>query len=141
MQSAVIHLVDDDAGVRRTLARLLASGGYSVRAYSSGEELLDAADTLEGRCIIVDVDMPGTNGFAVHRALLDRSIDIPVMLMTGSGDLTLLALQAGVAYFLQKPFARSELLSVLDQLCDHRSINEALAPSRSEPAPLRRRHV
>lgn len=117
MNTGLIHLVDDDAGVRGTLSRLLVSGGYSVRAYASGSELLDSAEMLEGGCIILDVDMPGADGFAVHRALLDRSIDIPVMLMTGAGDLTLLALKAGVAYFLQKPFGRSELLSVLDQLC------------------------
>lgn len=141
MEQAVIHLVDDDAGVRGTLARLLVSGGYSVKAYASGEELLDAADALEGGCIILDVDMPGTDGFAVHRALLDRSIDIPVMLMTGSGDLTLLALRAGVAYFLQKPFGRSELLAVLDQLCERPCLNEALAPAPADRVPRLRRHV
>lgn len=112
----MVHLVDDDAGVRGTLARLVASGGYEVTLYASGRELLDAADGLDGGCILLDVDMPGADGFAVHRALTERSIKVPVVLMTGSGDLTVLALKAGVADFLQKPFGRAELLSVLDHL-------------------------
>jgi two-component system response regulator FixJ len=117
VNTQLIHLVDDDPCVRGTLERLLASGGYSVRTYHSGDALLDVADNLQGRCVILDVDMPGTDGFAVHRALAERSIDMPVVLMTGSGDLSLLALKAGVACFMQKPFGRGELLSVLDNLC------------------------
>jgi two-component system response regulator FixJ len=122
VNTELIHLVDDDAGVRGMLERLLVSGGYSVRTYPSGEALLDVAEDLQGRCVILDVDMPGTDGFAVHRALAERSIDIPVVLMTGSGDLSLLALKAGVACFMQKPFGRGELLSVLDNLRAHSCI-------------------
>jgi two-component system response regulator FixJ len=117
MGKALIHLVDDDAAVRGTIARLLASGGYGVREYASGEELLDALDGLEDDgCILLDINMPGTDGFAVKKALVDLSIDLPVVMMTGSGDLTLLAWKAGVAGFIPKPFGRSEILSVLDQV-------------------------
>jgi len=122
----MVHLVDDDAGVRGTLARLVASGGYEVAVYASGRELLDAADALDGGCILLDVDMPGADGFAVHRALTERSIKVPVVLMTGSGDLTVLALKAGVADFLQKPFGRAELLSVLDHLTVPCSVEASL---------------
>jgi two-component system response regulator FixJ len=127
VNTELIHLVDDDAGVRGTLERLLVSGGYSVRTYPSGQALLDVADDLQGRCVILDVDMPGADGFAVHRALAERSIDIPVVLMTGSGDLSLLAFKAGVACFMQKPFGRDELLAVLDKLCGHSSFECVLA--------------
>jgi two-component system response regulator FixJ len=112
---ALIHLVDDDAMVRGTLARLLVSGGYTVREYGSGEELLEAAEALDGY-VLLDINMPEPDGFAVKKALADRSIDVPVIMMTGSGDLAVLALKAGVAEFMQKPFGRGELLSVLDQL-------------------------
>ena len=112
----LVHLVDDDAGVRATLARLLASGGYSVREYGSGSELLAAADSIDGGCVLLDINMPDPDGFAVHRHLCERSIDAPVIMMTGSGDLTVLAFKSGAADFLQKPFGRCELLSVLDQL-------------------------
>lgn len=117
MADSVVHLVDDDPGVRGTLARLIASGGYDVRSYASGAELLDAADAIGGGCIVLDINMPHVDGFAVHRALRDRAIDAPVVMMTGSGDLTVLALKAGVDEFLQKPFGRRELLDVIDQLC------------------------
>lgn len=116
MGKAMVHLVDDDDGVRATLARLLLSGGYSVREYSSGDELLDSAEALQGGYVLLDIDMPGADGFAVHKALTERSIDIPVIMMTGSGDLTVLALKAGAADFMQKPFGRGEILSVLAQL-------------------------
>jgi two-component system response regulator FixJ len=113
---ALVHLVDDDAGVRATLARLLATGGHQVHEYASGLELLNAAETLDRGCILLDVDMPGADGFAVHQALRDRSVRLPVIMMTGGGDLTILALKAGVSEFIQKPFGRSELLAILDQL-------------------------
>lgn len=111
-----VHLVDDDASVRATLARLLRSGGYFVSEYQSGEELLASAGSLISGFILLDINMPGEDGFAVHRALADRSVTLPVIMMTGSGDLTVLALKAGASEFMQKPFGRSEILSVLDQL-------------------------
>lgn len=116
MVERVVHLVDDHVEVRKTLARLLQSGGYAVREYRSGAELLAATKSLTDGCILLDIDMPGQDGFAVQRALRDQSIRLPVVLMTGSGDLTVLALKAGAADFMQKPFGRSELLTVLDQL-------------------------
>jgi two-component system response regulator FixJ len=104
--------------VRGTLARLLASGGYEVRQYASGAELIGAAHALDGGTVLLDVDMPEPDSFAVTRLLAERSIDVPVVMMTGAGDLTLLALRAGVAQFMQKPFGRTELLSVLDALSE-----------------------
>jgi len=111
-----IHLVDDDPAVRSALVRLLSSGGYSVRAYGSGAELIAAADTLTEGCILLDINMPEQNGFAVTEALAEHAIELPVVMMTGTGDLTLLAWKAGVSAFIPKPFGRSEILSVLDQL-------------------------
>ena len=116
MDKGLVHLVDDDAGVRGTLARLLESGGYRVRQYASGSELLEASDAIAGGCVLLDINMPEPDGFAVKRALAERSVDVPVVMMTGSGDLTVLALKSGAADFLQKPFDRCELLTVLDQL-------------------------
>lgn len=116
MAGPLVHLVDDDATVRGMLARLLVSGGYSVREYESGAELLDACDALNGGYVLLDINMPEPDGFAVTRALADRSIDVPIIMMTGSGDLTILAMRAGVAQFMQKPFGRGELLEALDEL-------------------------
>ena len=116
MAERTVHLVDDDTEVRTMLARLLRSGGYTVKEYQSGTELLAAAKSLTDGYILLDVDMPGMDGFAVQRALREQSIRLPVILMTGGGDLTVLAFKAGAADFMQKPFGRSELLTVLDQL-------------------------
>ena len=114
--SFLIHLVDDDDAVRTTLARLLNLSGYGVREYASGAELLEAADELKGGCVLLDLNMPVADGIAVYQALKDRSIDVPVILMTGAGDLAVSELRAEVAGVIQKPFRRVELLSMLESL-------------------------
>jgi two-component system response regulator FixJ len=116
VHKTVVHLVEDDPALRATLTRLIESGGYSVRQYCSGADLLQSAGSIEGDCILLDINMPEPDGFAVQRALVARGIKTPVILMTGSGDLTLLALKAGASDFMQKPFDRGELLSVLDEI-------------------------
>lgn len=116
MDKGLIHLVDDDPTVRATLVRLLVSGGYKVREYVSGAALIAAADSLGDGCILLDINMPEPDGFAVVKALTERDVALPVVMMTGSGDLTLLAWKAGVSAFIPKPFGRSEILSVLDQI-------------------------
>lgn len=115
VSNLLVHLVDDDDAVRTTLARLLDLSGYAVREYASGAELLDAADGLEGGCILLDLNMPGADGLAVRQALNDRSIDIPVIIMTGAGD-SVPPLEGGVASVIRKPFPRAELISLLDRI-------------------------
>ncbi|SRR5258705_1217871 len=116
LSDSLVHLVDDDDAVRTTLARLLVLSGYEVREYASGAELLDAADGLEGGCILLDLNMPEADGLAVHQALKDRSINIPVILMTGAGVLPDSPLDVGIAGVIQKPFRRAELMSLLDRI-------------------------
>ena len=116
MSLQLVHLVEDDSVVRAMLTRLLESAGYTVASYESGRALLDAIDTLKSGCILLDVRMPEPDGFAVRSALARRGVDLPVVMMSGSGDLTLLARNAGARDFMQKPFGRAELLSVLGQL-------------------------
>jgi two-component system response regulator FixJ len=115
----LVHLVEDDATVRAMLTRLLESAGYAVRPYESGRALIDAIGTagagLEQGLILLDVRMPEPDGFAVRSALVRRGVELPVVMMSGSGDLTLLARQAGASDFMQKPFGRAELLDVLGQ--------------------------
>lgn len=115
MEKGLVHLVDDDIAVRGTLARLLQSGGYRVHEYASGTELLAAANRLAEGCILLDIRMPEPDGFAVKKILASKSVDLPVIMMTGGGDLGMLALKAGVVELMLKPFGRSELLAVIDQ--------------------------
>jgi two-component system, LuxR family, response regulator FixJ len=112
----VVHLVEDDSALRATLTRLIESGGYSVKQYSSGSELLRSASSIKEGCILLDINMPEPDSFSLQRALVARGIKTPVILMTGSGNLTLLALRAEAADFMQKPFGRRELLSVLGDI-------------------------
>lgn len=116
--SKLVHLVDDDEAVRRSFARLLEFSGYEVKEYASGAQLLEAADGLDGLCILLDLNMPELDGFAITSKLAERSIGLPVVMMTGAGDLTLPALPAGVAHLLQKPFRRGELVAVLESLSE-----------------------
>ena len=115
MEKGLVHLVDDDSAVRGTLARLLNSGGYRVREYASGAELIAAANRLCEGCILLDINMPEPDGFAVTKILASKAVDLPVIMMTGGGDLSVLAWKAGVAELMLKPFGRSELLAVLEQ--------------------------
>ena len=125
MDKGIIHLVDDDSCVRGTLARLLVSGGYEVRVYASGAELIDAAPSLTAGHILLDVNMPGLDGFEVQKVLAERGVRLPVVMMTGGGDLTLPAWKAGVAGFIPKPFGRSEILAVLEQAAAERFVASA----------------
>ena len=116
MSNAVVHLVDDDDAVRRSLGRLLVSGGYDVREYRSGDAFLESLSSIDRGFVLLDVRMPGQDGFSVLRTLANKGVDLPAIMMTGSGDLTLLALKSGAVHLMQKPFGRSELLSVLDRV-------------------------
>jgi two-component system response regulator FixJ len=115
MGKALVHLVEDDPVVRSMLSRLLMSGGYNVEEYESGADFLEIAEGLTHGCVLLDINMPEPDGFAVKRALAERLVTLPVIMMTGSGDLSVLAMRAG-ADFMQKPFDRGELLSMLNEV-------------------------
>ena len=115
MSKLLVHLVDDDDAVRTSVARLLSLSNLEVRQYSSGEALLEGSGDLDDGCILLDVNMPAMDGFAVLKALRDRSIDLPVIMMTGAGDLAASPLTDDIAAFLQKPFRREELMALLDR--------------------------
>ena len=104
-------MVEDDRALRAMLKRLVESAGYSMKQYCTGTELLGEKNFIEKECNLLDINMPEPDGFA-GRSLNERGIRGPVTLITGPGDATLLAFQAGAADFMQKPFDRGELLSV-----------------------------
>lgn len=116
MGNKLVHLVDDDDAVRRSLGRLLVSGGYDVREYRSGDDFLGALSSIDRGLVLLDINMPGRDGFSVLQTLSNKGFDMPAVMMTGSGDMTLVALKSGAVDLMQKPFGRSELLSVLDRV-------------------------
>src|ERR1700722_15723308 len=95
--SAVVHLIDDDDGVRQSLAFLLATAGLAVRVYESGAAFLAALGTLQPACIVSDVGMPGIDGLELQRRLKAVGVQLPMIIMTGHADVPLAveAMKAG----------------------------------------------
>jgi two-component system, LuxR family, response regulator FixJ len=113
----MVHLVDDDAAVRRSVAFMLKTSGHQVQSYESGAELLKNAAQLEQGCVLLDIRMPGMDGIEVQQALLEKGIRLPVVIMTGHGDvgLAVKAMKAGAVDFIEKPFEKETLLSSLEE--------------------------
>ena len=114
---SVVHLVDDDDSVRRSVGFMLKTSGFQVRSYASGAELLKEAKALEPGCILLDIRMPGMDGLEVQQALNQAGVSLPVVIMTGHGDvpLSVKAMKAGAVDFIEKPFEKGLLLSALKQ--------------------------
>jgi two-component system response regulator FixJ len=114
----MVYVVDDDEAVRDSLAFLLKSGGYQARTFASGTEALAAITPDAHGCVITDVRMPGLNGVELLRALHNRDHRLPVIVITGHGDVPLAveAMKAGAADFLEKPFADELLLSAIERV-------------------------
>lgn len=110
----LVHLVEDEDGLRLLLRRLLESSGYEVAEYPSGDAFLSRLDSTQPGCILLDINMPGADGFEVQRALRQHALDWPVVMMTGAGDVTVLALKAGAVDLMHKPFGRPELLWAIE---------------------------
>jgi two-component system response regulator FixJ len=116
MQSdAVVHVVDDDAAVRKSLAFLLASEGLPARLHESASGFLDAAPRIEAGCIVTDVRMPGIDGIELIRRLKERGIALPVIVMTGHADVPMAveAMKEGAIDFLEKPFGDEVFLAAV----------------------------
>lgn len=112
----VVHVVDDDDSVRRSVGFMLKTSGHQVHSYNSGPELLKAAKSLRPGCILMDIRMPEMDGMEVHQALKDNGISLPVIIMTGHGDipLSVKAMKAGAIDFIEKPFEKAALLDALN---------------------------
>ena len=114
-EGRLVHLVDDDAGIRRSVGFMLKTSGHRVEAYESGTDLLKEAAGLEDGCILLDIRMPGMDGLEVQQALQEKGVSLPVIIMTGHGDVTLAvkAMKAGAVDFIEKPFEKDALLASL----------------------------
>src|SRR5271154_4082539 len=113
--TALVHIVDDDDAVRDSLALLLGAAGISVRTYDSATRFLAQARGLGIGCILPDVRMPDLDGLALQRRLTEMGVTLPVIVMTGHGDvpIAVAALKAGAADFLEKPFDDERLVAAV----------------------------
>lgn len=111
----VVHLIDDDEEVRRSLAFLLGTAGQAVAIYASAEAFLDRYRPGGRACVVSDVRMPGMDGIELLKRLRTRDAAIPVIVMTGHADVPLAveAMKAGAADFIEKPFSDDVLLAAI----------------------------
>jgi two-component system response regulator FixJ len=112
----VVHVVDDDADVRRAIVRLLDSAGYAVIAYGTAEGFLDAVQDPALGCVLLDVYMPGMDGLELQSRLQMQGNCLPVIIMTGHGEVPVAvrAMKAGAVDFIEKPFEDSTLLDAIE---------------------------
>jgi two-component system response regulator FixJ len=109
---AVVMVVDDDAGVRNAMRSLLKSVGLNSALFASAQEFLDAYQPSQLGCLVLDIRMPGMSGLELQQQLNLRGAVIPVIFMSGHGDIPMAveAMQHGAFDFLQKPFRDQDLL-------------------------------
>jgi two-component system response regulator FixJ len=111
----VVHVIDDDAAVRQSLAFLLSTAGLAVRVHASAVDFLKVLPEIHGGCIVTDIRMPEMDGLELQRRLRELKAGLPVIVMTGHGDVPLAveAMKAGAIDFIEKPFDDEILLSAI----------------------------
>ena len=119
--AAVVFVVDDDASVRKSLARLISEAGYTVQAFASAREFLARAPSGGPSCVVLDVRMPGITGLDLQQTLAGAAHKMPIIFITGHGDIgmSVKAMKAGAVDFLTKPFAGKALLEAIQRAVTH----------------------
>lgn len=114
-ERTIVHIVDDDASLREALDSLLRSVGLEVRAYEAVPAFLAAEMPDLPGCLLLDVRLPGTSGLDFQEQLTGHGIHLPVVFMTGHGDIpmSVRAMKAGAVDFLPKPFRDQDLLDAV----------------------------
>jgi FixJ family two-component response regulator len=135
-----VFVVDDDDSVRRSLSRLLRSAGHQVETFGSAGEFTARTPRREAgpRCVVLDVELPGSSGLALHRELSDRPDPVPVVFITGHGDIPMgvQAMKEGAVDFLPKPFEAEDLLDAVDRALE-RDVTERGRRRRTKEAEAR----
>ena len=117
---ATVYIIDDDESVRAAIMGLLKSVGLRSEAFAAPDEFMRSERSNGPSCIVLDVRLPGVSGLDVQRALAEAGIQIPIVFITGYGDIpmTVRAMKSGAVEFLTKPFRDQELLDAIQQALD-----------------------
>ena len=137
--TSTVFVIDDDALVRAAIQGMLKSVGLHSEAFETPQEFLGSKRSDEPSCLILDVRLRGANGLEFQHELADAGIQIPIIFITGYGDIpmSVKAMKSGAVEFLTKPFRDQDLLDAIYQALDRDRIARQ---QRSELAELRRRH-
>ena len=137
-EKSIIFIVDDDASVRKSLSRLLGSHGLTVETFDSAEQFLKREPYDGTGCIILDVRMPGLSGIALHDELARTDYPVPVIFITGHGDIPMgvEAMKKGASDFLPKPFEESQLLNAVNRALE-KSARDSADRTETERARMR----
>jgi two-component system response regulator FixJ len=113
----LVHIVDDDESVRRSVAFMLKHAGYQVENHLSGVEFLKVAKVAQRGCVLLDMRMPEMDGIQVQQQMAIRGVDMPVVVLTGHGDIALAvkAMRHGAVNFIEKPYEKEELLCAVEE--------------------------
>ena len=111
----VVHIVDDDEAVRRSLALLLVSFGLEAEVHASAEAVLARLDSLRPGCLVIDIRMPGMDGLELQAELVRLGCKLPVVVVTGHADVSLAvrAMKAGALDFIEKPYSEDDVLKAI----------------------------
>jgi FixJ family two-component response regulator len=112
-----VFIVDDDASFLRSVSRLLSAVGYSVQTFESAQDFLNRLSPEMSGCVVADLQMPGMNGLELQRALKQSANPLPVIFLTGQGDIptTVIAMRGGAVDFLVKRAPKEELLAAVER--------------------------
>jgi two-component system response regulator FixJ len=126
---AIVHVIDDDDAVRESLEFLLRSARITARTYESAAAFLEGASDLKSGCVITDIRMPGMTGIELLQHLQEKSVPMPVIVITGHGDVPLAveAMKSGAADFIEKPFDDEILLAAV-----HSALNRQESARRED---------
>jgi two-component system, LuxR family, response regulator FixJ len=128
-----VHVIDDDEAVRQSLAFLLRANDIAVQTYESGAAFLAVAPRLKSGCVVTDVRMPEISGIELLRRLKELKIPLPVIVITGHGDVPLAveAMKFGAAEFLEKPFDDQILLAAVRSALDRQDVDSKRQAERA----------
>jgi FixJ family two-component response regulator len=115
-----VFVIDDDAGVRASIQGLLKSASLQSSSFGTAEEFLRSKPPDGPSCLVLDVSLPGVNGLDLQRELADAGVRIPIIFITGHGDIpmSVRAMKSGAVEFLTKPFDDQDLLDAIQQALD-----------------------
>ena len=135
----IVYIVDDDAAFVKALSRVLQAHGWSVETYESAEVFLRACDLSRLACLVLDVNLPGLDGMALQRSLVEARHAMPIIFLTGYGDMPtcVAAVKSGASDFLTKPVAAETLLTAISRAIERERTARLV---RDGDVQLRQRH-